>query len=148
MKLIFKAYQFALSERSKNWKELPGKASNPNITKAYRSVDGLGDAEKLDDSEYAWCSVFMNYCVQAVGGNGTRKANARSWLQWGKKCKPEQGCVVVFKRGNSDWQGHVAFYVKTEGDYVYCLGGNQSNDLNISKYKLADVLDYRTSSDD
>lgn len=148
MTLVQKAYQFAIKERAKNWKEFPGGATNPNIALAYKSVDGLGDPSKLDDSEVSWCSVFANYCVQAVGGKGTRSAAARSWLKWGKPCKPKQGCIVVFKRGNSAWQGHVSFYVKTEGEYVYCLGGNQSNDLNISKFKLADVLDYRTSLDD
>lgn len=148
MTLIEKAYQFAIKERSKNWKEYPGGATNPNIALAYRSVDGLGDPNKLDDSAIAWCAVFVNYCLQAVGGKGNRRANAQSFLTWGKACKPKQGCIVVLKRGKEAWQGHVAFYVKREGDHIYCLGGNQSNDLNVSKYKLEDVLGYRTSLDD
>lgn len=147
MTLMKKAYQFALKERSKDWKEYPGRPTNPNILKAFACVDGLGKPEDLDDSTTSWCSVLMNYMIQSVGGKGTRLATARSWLDWGKPCEPKQGCIVVFKRGDSSWQGHVAFYVKTVGDFVYCLGGNQSNDFNISKYRKDAVLGYRTSKD-
>jgi uncharacterized protein (TIGR02594 family) len=97
MKLVYKAYQFAIAERAKNWKEYPGGATNPNIALAYKSVDGLGDPAKLDDSKVSWCAVFVNYALQSVGGKGTRKATAQSFLQWGKQCKPTQGCIVVFK---------------------------------------------------
>jgi len=147
MTLMQKAYQFALKEKNKDWKEYPGSASNPNITKAYACVDGLGNPITLDDSKVSWCSVLMNYMIQSVGGKGTRSAIARSWLSWGKECKPFQGCIVVFKRGNSGWEGHVAFYIKEDKDFVWCMGGNQSNDFNISKYRKDAVLGYRTSLD-
>lgn len=145
--LVQKAYALALEQLKVNWKELPGGASNPRITKAYASVDGLGDPTKLDDSKVSWCSVMMNWLIQSVGGKGTRSALARSWLKWGKECYPVQGCIVVLKRGNSEWQGHVAFFVKREGEFIWCLGGNQQDSFNVSRYKASDVLGYRTSKD-
>ena len=85
MRLIEKSYAFARKQLELNWKEVPGKGSNPLIIEAYKSVDGLGNPEMIDDSEVPWCSCFANYCVQQVGGKGTRSAMARSWLSWGKK---------------------------------------------------------------
>lgn len=145
--LIQKAYALALEQMKLNWNELPGGASNPRITKAFSAVDGLGDPKDLDDSTTSWCSVVMNWLIQSVGGKGTRSALARSWLNWGKECYPVQGCIVILKRGDSSWQGHVAFFVKREDDYIWCLGGNQGNDFKMSKYKASDVLGYRTSKD-
>lgn len=147
MKLIQIAYAYAKAALKQNWKEKPGKESNPLILKAYNSVDGLGNPEMLDDSKIPWCSCFVNYCVQAAGGRGTRSAAARSWLEWGTKSDGVEGDVVVLRRGTSSWQGHVGFLVEKGVLYVKVLGGNQANDVNISKYLRAQVLGYRTSKD-
>lgn len=147
MKLIEKAYAFAKEQMQYDWKEVPGSKSNPRIAKAYACVDGLGNPEMIDDSNVSWCSVMMNYIIQSVGGRGTRSALARSWLLWGKACQPKEGCLMILKRGNSTWQGHICFFIRKEGEYVYGLGGNQSDDFKISRFKLADVLDFRTSLD-
>lgn len=148
MRLIEKAYSNASEDLRLDWSEKAGEGSNPLITECYKAVDGLGNAEMLEDDKVAWCSAYVNKKIQDAGGKGTRNALARSWLGWGKKItKPVEGCIVVLTRGTSEWQGHVAFFVRKDETHIWCLGGNQSNNLTISKYKLADVLGYRTSKD-
>jgi hypothetical protein len=56
---------------------------------------------------------------------------------------PEIGDIAVFKRGTMGWQGHVGFYVKNDGAYVWVLGGNQSDEVKISRYLGMDLLSYR-----
>jgi hypothetical protein len=51
--------------------------------------------------------------------------------------------VVVFRRGNSSWQGHVAFYLGQEGSRIVVLGGNQTDAVTIASYSMA-VLGCRT----
>jgi len=79
---------------------------------------------------------------------------ARSFLEWGLPVAPEDihpGDIVVFPRGDNQWQGHVGFYVKTVkfNDIVYysILGGNQSNRVSIELYKQSNALGIRRSID-
>lgn len=147
MRLIEKAYEAAKKDIELNWKELPGKESNPLITDCYKAVDGLDNPEMIDDSTMAWCSAYVNKKIQDAGGRGTRSLSARSWLRWGKTTKPHEGCLVVLKRGSSSWKGHIGFFAKADYKYVYVISGNQSNDVNMSRFLKTDVLDYRTSLD-
>ena len=147
MRLIEKAFDIAKEALKEDWKEVTGELSNPKIIAAYHSVDGFGNPEMLDDSKVAWCSCFVNYCVQKAGGRGTRSPSARSWLRWGKESDGKVGDIVVFRRGNSPWQGHVGFVVEKGLLYVTVLGGNQSDQVKLSKYPRAAVLGYRTSKD-
>jgi len=55
----------------------------------------------------------------------------------------QPGDVVIFKRGNSSWQGHVAFFVKDRGALIDVLGGNQSNAVNVKGYQSAALLGIR-----
>jgi hypothetical protein len=50
----------------------------------------------------------------------------------------------VFWRGTKDGsEGHVAFYISETQNFVYVLGGNQLDQVNISKISKAKLLDYR-----
>ena len=51
--------------------------------------------------------------------------------------------MVIFKRGSSSWQGHVAFFVKDRGALIDVLGGNQSNAVNVKGYQSAALLGIR-----
>ena len=63
--LVLEAYKLAQAEElAGGWKEVPGKKSNPKIKKCYKSVDGLGNPEMLDDSTTSWCSCVVNYFIQ------------------------------------------------------------------------------------
>lgn len=99
---------------------------------------------EIHNDETAWCAAFANAMLRRAGYAGTGALNARSFLTWGTKLdKPQPGCIVVFKRGNSGWQGHVAFFLADRGPKVEVLGGNQSNSVSIARYNKKDVLGYR-----
>lgn len=99
----------------------------------------------VNDDETPWCSIFMNWCAKQVGLERTKKANARSWLEVGETVtNPEMGDIVIFRRGTSPIQGHVAIYIKPNGkDFVYVLGGNQGNMVSISSYPAQSIIGYR-----
>lgn len=148
MRLIEKMWIRINEEAKKDWKEFSGNESNPRIAQAFKEViiDGWGNRE-VDDGAIATCSILMNWTCQQCGGNGTRSALARSWLAWGRESEGNRGDLVVFKRGNNGWQGHVSMVVNKGPIFVECLGFNQNNNLQISKYLRANVLGYRTSKD-
>lgn len=121
-------------------KEFPGTGDNPRIIEYLQSTN-LGSPHNSQD-ETPWCSAFANWCVERSGFEGTDSAWARSWLNWGQKIDtPKRGCIVVFSRGNSF--GHVAFYIGQTSTQIEVLGGNQSNEVNISKYDKSRLLGYR-----
>jgi len=121
-------------------KEIVGEEDNQTIVN-YAKEAGFS---WVDNDETPWCSIFMNWVALRAGYERSDKANARSWLNVGEKVEsPVTGDVVVFKRGNSSWQGHIGIFVRTDGDLVYVLGGNQSNMVNIKPYNKNKVLGYR-----
>ena len=102
------------------------------------------DATSLNASEdeIAWCSSFVNWVMRECGMERTNSAQARSWLQFKNDKKFKKHAIVIFKRGNSKWQGHVGFALEDKGDAIRVLGGNQGNSVSISSYKKSDVLGY------
>lgn len=123
-------------------KEIPGDQDNPQILKYF---DDMGfDGKKLKD-ETAWCSIFLNWVAMKSGLPYSGKLDARSWLKIGRKVEnPQLGDVVVFWRGNPDsWMGHVGFYIRETKNWIYVLGGNQSNQVKIAAYPKKRLLEYR-----
>lgn len=132
-------YSWAVSQLGV--KEIWGKGSNKQIEKylAAAGLDGYHD-------ETAWCAAFVNWCLVQAGMYGTGKANARSFLKYGKEAKaPEQGDIVVFWRGSKQsWQGHVGFFKEfTAHGHVVCLGGNQGDKVCFKTYPIDKVLGFR-----
>lgn len=135
-----KILQTALSQYGV--KELVGKKNNPQILK-YFKASGL-DPEKLND-ETAWCSAFANWVAKESGYQYSKQLTARSWLNVGTSTQnPQPGDVVVFWRESKDsWKGHVGFFVRETKRYVYVIGGNQKNQVNIKAFPKTRILDYR-----
>ncbi|NNG01109.1 MAG: TIGR02594 family protein [Desulfobacteraceae bacterium] len=133
-----------IARKEMGTKEYLGDADNPEVLKYLKSVDTLSISAQRND-ETAWCSSFVNWCMEAAGIRGTENAAARSWLQWGREIDmPEIGCVVVLWRGSPNgWQGHVGFYVKETATSIFLLGGNQGDQVNINRYAKNRVLGYR-----
>jgi uncharacterized protein (TIGR02594 family) len=119
--------------------EVKGEAeNNPRI------LEYLATTGKFKADETPWCSAFANWAMVKAGKKGTNSALARSWLKWGEAIEePRYGCLVVFKRGNSAWQGHVGFFVRMEGEKIVVLGGNQANTVSIAPRSKSDLLGYR-----
>jgi uncharacterized protein (TIGR02594 family) len=122
-------------------KEITGRNHNKTIVD-YAKESGF---EWVNDDETPWCSIFINWVAFKACLERTKSAVARSWLKVGVPVlSPETGDVVVFKRGNSTWQGHVGIYIsEAENSQINVLGGNQSNAVKISSYDKKDLLGYR-----
>ena len=118
------------------------KGDNPKVVAYFKDSGNPG----VTNDETAWCAAFVGAMLRRAGVKSTGALNARSYLDWGtpvdrKNAQP--GDVVIFKRGNSSWQGHVAFFVKDRGALIDVLGGNQSNAVNIKGYQAASLLGIR-----
>lgn len=122
--------------------EISGKKHNPQILRFFSDT---GQAWVKDD-ETAWCTVFINWVALKCGCERSFKLDARSWLEIGKGIiNPELGHLVIFWRvKRSSWKGHVGLYTgEDENGNIYCLGGNQSNQVNIKLYNKNQLLGYR-----
>lgn len=105
-----------------------------------------GNANITSD-EVSWCSVFISYCAKKAGLSYTKKATAKSWLDYGQKIRnPEPGDLVVFWREDPDsWKGHVAIFlsIDPENNEIICLGGNQDGKVCIRQYSEEYVAGFR-----
>lgn len=116
--------------------------SNPHVLEYFAKT---GNSWVKDD-ETAWCAAFVGYCLEMVGITSTKKLNARSYLSWGKTAVvPNLGDICVFWRiSPTSAYGHVSFFIKKDGNYIWVLGGNQSDKVCIEKYPISQILGYRT----
>ena len=122
--------------------EGPGPADNPVIMEMYASV---GQTHVEHDS-VAWCAAFVGHCLEKAGIRSTRKLTARSYLDWGVPVEvpdAQQGDIGVISRGSSTWQGHVFFIDRIKGQWVWGLGGNQDDAVNVKRYPVAKLLGVR-----
>jgi len=129
----------AEEEARRGVSEVAGAKHNPRILEYH----GTTTLQAMTD-EIPWCSSFVNWTLLHTGILGTRLANARSWLQWGRAITvPLPGCVAILSRGADVHSGHVGFYTKRNKTHVYLLGGNQSDRVCEAPYRLDRVLGYR-----
>jgi uncharacterized protein (TIGR02594 family) len=121
-------------------KERPGIAHHPRILQ-YHATTRL----HATSDEIAWCAAFVSWCLEAAGITSTRSAAAASYRTWGQRCELKPGAVIVFGKTDPDaaGTGHVGFCVGVEGDYVLCLGGNQSNAVSIARRPIAGIVAVR-----
>ena len=123
--------------------EFPGEHANSRIVE-YHSHTSL----KASSDEVAWCSAFMNYCMDKAGLKGTNLANAKSWLDWGVPATLDDiHCVVVLWRDTpSSPSGHVAILLGKTDDKVFLLGGNQDNKVCVKAYPRSRVIGCRLAN--
>lgn len=124
--------------------EKVGLEHNPEIVSFFHEI---GYSWVLDD-ETPWCAAFVGAILKKSGYKHSGKLNARSYLTVGEKVEvPELGDIVVFFRGDpAGAAGHVAFYLGESKNNIYCLGGNQSDQVRVSAYDKAHVLGFRRLS--
>ena len=124
-------------------KEIKGSADNPQIIEMYRAVGH----DWVEHDEVAWCAAFVGFCLEKAGLPSTRKLNARSYLAWGEMVagveQAREGDIVIFTRGASTAQGHVAFFLRAVGTQVEVLGGNQSDAVTVARYARSRILGIR-----
>ncbi|CUH61544.1 C40 family peptidase [Thalassobacter stenotrophicus] len=125
--------------------EGPGPENNPAIMEMYGSVGH----DWVEHDSVAWCAAFVGHCLEKAGIRSTRKLTARSYLDWGapvKTADAQQGDIGIIPRGRLSWQGHVFFIDRIEGAWVWGLGGNQGDAVNIKRYPVAKLLGVRRAS--
>jgi uncharacterized protein (TIGR02594 family) len=132
---------FNLARKDVGIREIPGSKDNPKVLQYYKDA---GHPEIVDD-EVSWCAAFVGAMLHRCGYKNTQSLLARSYLKYGLTLQaPSKGCIVVFKRGSSTWQGHVTFFSHwARKDVLACLGGNQADGVNVSYYHVSNVLGYR-----
>jgi uncharacterized protein (TIGR02594 family) len=100
----------------------------------------------VEHDSVAWCAAFVGHCLERAGIRSTRKLTARSYLDWGVPvdvADAQQGDIGVIPRGSSSWQGHVFFIDRIEGQWVWGLGGNQDDAVNVKRYPVSKLLGVR-----
>lgn len=127
-----KAYELAEKEiGTVEWRD----GHNPKVIAYFRDA---GHPEVKDD-ETAWCAAFVGAMLRRAGMQSTGMLTARSYLNWGvavDRKDAKAGDIVILKRGNSSWQGHVGFFVRDSGTSITLLGGNQANAVNRRAYNV------------
>lgn len=102
--------------------------------------------KEVDPARTAWCAAFVNAVLHKSGYDTTDSLMARSFLNYGQVAKkPEEGDIVVLKRGRSRATGHVGFFLGYDEtkQYVKVLGGNQGKMVTTAYYPVSRVLGYR-----
>jgi uncharacterized protein (TIGR02594 family) len=104
--------------------------------------------DPIDPARIPWCAAFANAILRREGYETTHSLAARSFLAWGVGThNPQDGDIVVLKRGHSKWAGHVGFfqgYAWYDGvQYVKVLGGNTDKEVQIGYFPVSSVLGYR-----
>lgn len=115
--------------------------------------DELRQLTGVDPVRTEWCAAFLNAILARHGIPGSDSVSdyplmARSFLDWGESVDtPRRGDIMVFRRGNSSWQGHVAIYLGTverNGRIYYrILGGNQNDSVNVTDYPASQLINIR-----
>ena len=135
----------AEAKRLMGLREGAGAANNPVI------LDWAADLDlAYSGDDIAWCGLFVAHCMAATLPNEPLPANplaARQWLNFGGKVAPQLGAVMVFWRGSRDgWQGHVALYVGEDSAAYHVLGGNQSDQVSVTRIARDRLLGARWPS--
>jgi len=136
--------------------EEPGSDDNPKILAmrdeiAQRFPDMKWYCDLYHHDETPWCGLAVAYCMAMAdirpvfkpmpAPDTDRFLWAEAWASdptWGVIIdEPRLGCVVVTKTSAGH---HVTLYEHTSGDYYYCRGGNQSDSVNVSGFKIANTV--------
>lgn len=112
-----------------------GAKDNPTILAWAKEI---GVAGYRHDS-IAWCGLFTALCAHRAGWDAWPGENplwALNWAKWGAPSpSPALGDVLVFERRLSDGSkaGHVGQYVGEDAQAFHVLGGNQSDQVCVTR---------------
>jgi uncharacterized protein (TIGR02594 family) len=141
---------FDIAQRFTGTKEIEGSMDNPQLM-AMLTLDNKWP----EDDEVPWCSAFVNYVCWLLRLPRSKSLRARSWLNVGRGIPLESAVsgfdIVVLKRGSgiqpgpevTDAPGHVGFYAGQNEGIVELLGGNQSDQVKVSRYPRDRILGVR-----
>jgi len=122
--------------------EIAGKKSNKQIETYHKFSTKNND--RGSNESVSWCSSFLCWVVETCGFHSTNSKMARSYEKWGEKVTtPIPGDIVTFWRKSlKSGYGHVAVFLLKKGKYIYVLGGNQSDEVNVTRYKTDKITGF------
>jgi uncharacterized protein (TIGR02594 family) len=124
--------------------EITGAESNPRIM-AYAQEIGFDSWYHNDDTP--WCSVFLNWATHVAGLERSKDGRAASWETMGQEVQyPEPGDIGLFTpTPGQNRITHVGIYLGYSQDHkrIYILGGNQSDQVNISGFRTDTLVAFR-----
>lgn len=108
-------------------------------------IEAYNDRHRLKVPDNAeWCAIllcnlcpYLNYKIE--GAN----AWVASWCNLGNTIMfdaAQMGDIVII--GDKVNQKHITTFIRWSNDktYMYCLGGNQGNEINISKFPKESIF--------
>lgn len=113
--------------------EHKGKGSNPLILEWVKELNDSGtEVEDYSDDDIPWCGLFAAIVCKRAGKKPVDQPLwALNWAKYGLPTdKPALGDVLSFKRNGG---GHVGFYVAEDKEAFHVLGGNQSDQVSITR---------------
>lgn len=134
--------------------EARGPANNPTIMKwgnmLPKSVRGYfiarGDATP-------WCGLFIHNCLAVTLPGEPMPVNPLGALQWGYAAAwgqtlpgPTYGAIAMKSRPGAPGSGHVFFVTGADADYVYGIGGNQTDSVSETRFLRREIKAYRWPS--
>lgn len=120
------------ARRLQGTKEIVGKGSNPAILK-WAAALGSWVKSYYSDDDIPWCGLFIAHVIGVTLPNEPLPSNplgALNWSSFGIACQPTTGAILTFKRTGG---GHVGLYVGEDATAFHVLGGNQSNQVNVTR---------------
>ena len=132
--------------------EVSGPSSHPQILTWIQRTEKMYPSDTpIDDSQYAWCGVFVGNMVldDIAAGNKLRLKppgyfqGAARWKKWGVAVpfnETKRGDVVILTRKGGH---HVAILSSPMTGGLNVVGGNQSNKVSIAPYLWHSVVDVR-----
>lgn len=123
-------------------KEIVGSKHNPTILGWAKE---LGLQKVYNSDEIPWCGLAIAYaCLKAGVQVIDKPLWALSWSKWGTEVsEPMLGDILTFKR---DGGGHVGFYVGEDKECFHVLGGNQGNQMCVSRIAKARLYKARRTA--
>jgi uncharacterized protein (TIGR02594 family) len=127
-------------------KETPGAGSNQRILH-YFDVTGLSPSR---GDETHWCAAGINFCMFVDGIEGTGKANARSFMDWGHGIvEPQRGAIaILWRESRQSWKGHVGITLGWDSSTVTLLSGNTGDTWTIKPFSIERVIGWRLATED
>ena len=133
--------------------ETPGHANNPGIIRMAGKIAELFPSNYnqwastfYDDDGIAWCGLFAAFCEAMAGHAPVDKyLSALAWRKYGAPvANPMLGDLLIKPRSGG---GHVTRYVAEDPTHYHCIGGNQSDGVNIVRYpKMGVAWTFRRAS--
>ena len=124
-------------------KEIEGAEHNERII-TYAKEAGF---DWYNADETPWCSIFLNWVAFKAGLPRSKDGRSGSWVGVGEAVtEPHPGDVILCGTGgNINKIYHVGLFMgfSDDGKRVFCLGGNQTNQVSISKMWRTEVAGYR-----